>query len=99
MLDTLFISPLVSQVNLGAIPYVVMALYLLLLLVFGVLGLLRSQANEDDYYLAGRQQGWLVSGLTIIATFFSSFALLGAPGRMQIVGSRIPIPSKKPRRV
>ncbi|MCZ6636199.1 MAG: sodium:solute symporter family protein [bacterium] len=30
--------------------------------------------------MAGREQGWVVSVLTIMATFFSSFALLGAPG-------------------
>jgi SSS family solute:Na+ symporter len=58
----------------------VLTLYLLLLVVFGVVGYRRSQDTEDDYYLAGRNQGWVVSSLTIMATFFSSFALLGAPG-------------------
>lgn len=52
----------------------------MMLLVFGVVGSLRSRNSEDDYYLAGRSQGWIVSALTIMATFFSSFALLGAPG-------------------
>jgi SSS family solute:Na+ symporter len=58
----------------------VLTLYLLLLLGFGLVGYRRSQDTEDDYYLAGRNQGWVVSSLTIMATFFSSFALLGAPG-------------------
>lgn len=66
--------------QLGATPYVVLAIYLLVLLVLGVYGWLRSRAGEEDYYLAGRRQGWMVSSLTIMATFFSSFALLGAPG-------------------
>ena len=53
----------------------------LVLLAFGIQGYRRRRgASEEDYYLAGRGQGWIVSSLTIMATFFSSFALLGAPG-------------------
>lgn len=66
--------------SLGSVRYVVLGLYLMMLLAFGVAGWRKSQNNEEDYYLAGRGQGWLVSSLTIMATFFSSFALLGAPG-------------------
>jgi len=65
---------------LGWIPFAVLILYLLILLGFGWLGYLKSSTGEEDYYLAGRGQGWLISSLTIMATFFSSFALLGAPG-------------------
>ncbi len=61
-------------------PLLILSLYLLMLLAFGVVGYRRSKDTEDDYYLAGRNQGWVVSSLTIMATFFSSFALLGAPG-------------------
>ncbi|MEZ4702046.1 MAG: sodium:solute symporter family protein [Rhodothermales bacterium] len=66
--------------DLGQMAYFVLAGYLLLLLGIGFVGYKRSQVGEEDYYLAGRGQGWLVSSLTIMATFFSSFALLGAPG-------------------
>ncbi len=67
--------------GLGQTPYVILGLYLGLLLIFGILGYRRRQSeSEEDYYLAGRSQGWVVSSLTIMATFFSSFALLGAPG-------------------
>ena len=66
--------------DLGRIPYVVLAGYLVILLALGWLGYRRSKTEEEDYYLAGRRQGWVVSSLTIMATFFSSFALLGAPG-------------------
>ena len=67
--------------GLGNAPYVMIVLYLGVLLVFGVMGYRRRQTeSEEDYYLAGRSQGWIVSSLTIMATFFSSFALLGAPG-------------------
>ncbi len=66
---------------LGLTPHIVLGLYLALLLVFGIQGYRRRRAeSEDDYYLAGRAQGWIVTSLTIMATFFSSFALLGAPG-------------------
>lgn len=69
-----------SVSKLGYTPYVILVCYLLLLLVLGILGWIKSKAGEEDYYLAGRGQGWFVSSLTIMATFFSSFALLGAPG-------------------
>ena len=60
-------------------PIIVLGLYLLLLF-FGIQGYRRRQGeSEEDYYLAGRSQGWVVSALTIMATFFSSFALLGRP--------------------
>ncbi|MBT5831027.1 MAG: hypothetical protein HOH77_12640, partial [Candidatus Latescibacteria bacterium] len=66
--------------GLGYIPHVILGFYLVMLLVFGLRGYRQSQDTEEDYYLAGRGQGWVVSSLTIMATFFSSFALLGAPG-------------------
>ena len=65
---------------MSLIPTTVLVLYLTMLLVFGIVGYRRSKDDETDYYLAGRSQGWVVSALTIMATFFSSFALLGAPG-------------------
>ncbi len=66
--------------GLGAAKFWVLGGYLLLLLVLGIFGWLKSTGGEEDYYLAGRGQGWVISSLTIMATFFSSFALLGAPG-------------------
>lgn len=66
--------------DLGGMAYIVLAVYLLVLLVIGYVGYRKSKVGEEDYYLAGRGQGWVVSSLTIMATFFSSFALLGAPG-------------------
>jgi len=64
----------------GAIALAVLVVYLVALLGLGWLGYKRSSAGEEDYYLAGRSQGWIVNSLTILATFFSAFALLGAPG-------------------
>jgi len=69
-----------SLSQLGQMPVYILAGYLVLLLILGVMGWIKSKLGEEDYYLAGRSQGWLVSSVTIMATFFSSFALLGAPG-------------------
>ncbi len=66
--------------DLGLLPHFCLAGYLLFLLGIGILGVRKSRSGEEDYYLAGRGQGWLVSSLTIMATFFSSAAMLGAPG-------------------
>ncbi|MEW4486664.1 sodium:solute symporter family protein [Thalassoglobus sp. JC818] len=63
-----------------SIAIFVVLIYLGLLLLFGWLGYSHGERSEEDYYLAGRGQGWLISAMTIMATFFSSFALLGAPG-------------------
>ena len=65
---------------MNMIAIIVLSLYLVVLLLFGWLGHRCSASGEEDYYLAGRGQGWMVSSMTIMATFFSSFALLGAPG-------------------
>jgi len=53
---------------------------MLMLLWLCYLGYRKGKATEEDYYLAGRGQGTLVTSLTIMATFFSSAALLGIPG-------------------
>ncbi|MFP6872689.1 MAG: sodium:solute symporter family protein [Verrucomicrobiales bacterium] len=72
--------PLLAATDLGHAPYVVLVCYLLVLLGLGIVGYLRGKATEEDYYLAGRGQGLLVTSLTIMATFFSGVALLGFPG-------------------
>ncbi len=69
-----------SLANANGIAFTVIGAYLLMLLVLGWMGHRANKSGEEDYYLAGRKQGWLVSTLTIMATFLSSFALLGAPG-------------------
>ena len=63
----------------ASISQVVLAVYLFGLLALAVVGYLRSEASEEDFYLAGRQQGVITTSLTIMATFFSSAALLGVP--------------------
>ena len=71
---------LLSSTDLGHTPKIVLVIYLLILLGLGIFGYLKSKGTEEDYYLAGRGQGLLVTSLTIMATFFSGVALLGFPG-------------------
>ena len=73
------------------VPHIILAFYLVSLLALGVISLLKSRAAsdaEDDYYLASRGQGVLVTSLTIMATYFSGFAILAFPG--WVYGSGIP---------
>lgn len=67
-------------IQMGSTPVVVLVLYMIMLLTFGIVAYLKSNHSEEDYYLAGRGQGVLVTALTIMATFFSSAAMLGIPG-------------------
>ena len=65
------------------IPHITLVLYLVGLLALGILGLVKGrQAKhaEADYYLANRGQGVLTTSLTIMATYFSGFAILTFPG-------------------
>ena len=80
------IAPQAVTESMGFIPHVILAVYLGVILILGWIGYLKSHAGEEDYYLAGRNQGWIISTLTIWATFFSSFALLGAPGKVYSEG-------------
>ncbi len=70
----------ISAIQMSNTPIVVLVLYMIMLLSFGVIAYLKSNSSEEDYYLAGRGQGVLVTALTIMATFFSSAAMLGIPG-------------------
>lgn len=70
----------VAAAEFTLVPAIILGLYMLMLLALGVAGYLKGKSTETDYYLAGRNQGVLVTALTIMATFFSSAAMLGIPG-------------------
>ena len=70
----------ITPANMGYLPHIMLGLYMLLLVWLCYLGYKKGEATEVDYYLAGRNQGTLVTSLTIMATMFSSAALLGIPG-------------------
>ena len=69
-----------ASIDMGNTPLAILGLYMVMLLSFGVIAYMRSESSEEDFYLAGRGQGVLVTALTIMATMFSSAALLGIPG-------------------
>ena len=74
----------------------VLAVYLLALLALGWAGYRRSSSDEEDYFLAGRQQNWWVTALSIMATYFSAFAMLGAPGMVYREGVAFALISLNP---
>jgi len=76
----LFVETSLATIEMGNVPLVILGLYMVMLLAFGIIAYLRSQSSEEDFYLAGRGQGVLVTALTIMATMFSSAAMLGIPG-------------------
>ena len=68
---------------MGYVPHMILGLYMVLLLVLGIVSMLKSRHAahaEEDYYLSSRGQGVLVTSLTIMATYFSGFAILTFPG-------------------
>ncbi len=71
-----------DDAQLASIGAIVLSVYMVILLTLGVVGWIRSKGTEEDFYLAGRGQGFLVTTMTIMATFFSSAAILGIPGNV-----------------
>ena len=63
-------------------PLIVIALYLAVTFSIGTLAWWRGRVTADDYYISARSQGYVVTALAIMATFFSAFAMLGAPGML-----------------
>jgi SSS family solute:Na+ symporter len=62
------------------IVWVIMVGHLAVLMTMGWLGIRARKSGAEDFFLAGRRQGWFVTAFTIMATFFSAFALMGTPG-------------------
>ena len=63
-------------------PLIVIFLYLVINFGIGILAWRRGRVTADDYYISARSQGFMVTALTIMANFFSAFAMLGAPGML-----------------
>ena len=55
-------------------------LYLIATIVIGVLANRKGTASMEDFFLYGRQAGFIVLYLTVVATFHSAFAFLGSGG-------------------
>lgn len=65
-------------------PWVVatslIAAYLLLALILGLVANRRLTVDVEDFFLYGRQAGFVVMYLTVVATYHSAFAFLGSSG-------------------
>jgi solute:Na+ symporter, SSS family len=58
----------------------IVAVYLLITLLLGVIAYRQARVNLEEFLLYGRRAGFIVLYLTVVATFFSAFAFLGASG-------------------
>ncbi len=66
--------------DLNLIDWCVCAAYLVV--VFGLaIRSARGQQDNEDYFLGGRNMSWLVVGVSMFATSFSSISFLGLPQR------------------
>ncbi len=63
-------------------PLIVISIYLVINFAIGAVAWWRGRVTTDDYYISARSQGFVVTALAIMATFFSAFAMLGAPGML-----------------
>ena len=55
-------------------------IYLIATIVIGVLANRKGTSSMEDFFLYGRQAGFIVLYLTVVATFHSAFAFLGSGG-------------------
>ncbi len=62
---------------MNSLDYLVVALYMGGLLLFGYL--LRNQSSEGDYFLGGRSMGWFPLTLSTMATQLSAISFVSAP--------------------
>ena len=62
---------------MNELDYIVVALYMGGLLLFGFL--LRDQSSEGDYFLGGRSMGWFPLTLSTMATQLSAISFVSAP--------------------
>ena len=54
--------------------------YLVATIVIGIVANRKGKENMEDFFLCGRQAGFFVLYLTVVATFHSAFAFLGSGG-------------------
>lgn len=66
--------------TLGTIDWLVIAGYFVLLLAIAWWVILRGKETADDYFLAGRNLGWLIVGASIFSSNIGSEHLVGLAG-------------------
>ena len=55
-------------------------IYLVATIVIGIVANRKGTSSMEDFFLYGRQAGFIVLYLTVVATFHSAFAFLGSGG-------------------
>lgn len=70
---------LLAQVQLAPIDYFTITLYAIVVIGLG-LWFAREQQTSSDYLLAGRSMGWIVVGISQLASLLSAISYLGNPG-------------------
>lgn len=68
------------------IPLVIVLIYLMITLIFGIYGKKKTKESAEDYYIASRKIGPVVLFFTIAATNFSAFFYMGFSGAAYRVG-------------
>src|SRR5437763_16231896 len=66
--------------NLHLLDFVVIAAYFVILLLIGVWAARREKNVSSDYFLAGRDVGWLAVGASLFASNIGSEHLVGLAG-------------------
>ena len=64
--------------KISAVDFVVMAVYLIAIVAWGLFNTKRR--NAEEYFLGGRGMPWFVVGLSMFATVVSSSSLVGWSG-------------------
>ncbi len=67
-------------------------LYIAFSLFLGVRAHRTSTHSSEDYFIAGRSLSWVHLGLTLFATWMSTFAFLGSPGFYYNIGVKWYLP-------
>ena len=70
---------------LASFDYVVLAAYLLLMVLMGVM-FSRRQKSSKEFFLAGRSMGWFPVGISVMATLLSALSYSGVPGESYFEG-------------
>lgn len=81
-----------ADIEVGVLVWVLLCFYLGFLLAVATLGFLKSlsiasdEAKIDDHFVASRGLGFLVLALTVFATVFSGYTVVGVPGEVWALG-------------
>lgn len=65
--------------NFSVIDYIIVAVYLIGVVVFGIISSGR-QKNTKDYFLGGKEMKWWAVGLSIVASETSTLTFISIPG-------------------